>query len=140
MGKARPQSETARHHCRAGATGRAGEAGAGVMNDPAPAEAPAPVRASERFIVRRGTKFAEMSVDTYEPAQHEATVFCLHDYLGNSRDFRQLGAFLSAHNYRVVCPDMFGRGDSAYLDEPQQYRMETHLFGLMAVMQRFADQ
>jgi pimeloyl-ACP methyl ester carboxylesterase len=60
-------------------------------------------------------------------------------YLGNSQDFRQLGTFLAAHQYRVVCPDMFGRGDSAYLDDPALYRSGTFLFALMAVMQRFAD-
>jgi pimeloyl-ACP methyl ester carboxylesterase len=98
-----------------------------------------PVHATERLIIRRGSFFAEMSVDSYEPDQHQATVFCLHDYLGNSRDFRQLGAVLAAHRYRVVCPDMFGRGDSAYLDDPKLYLPATLLFALMAVMQRFAD-
>jgi pimeloyl-ACP methyl ester carboxylesterase len=96
-------------------------------------------RATERLVIRRGSFFAEMSVDSYEPEQPRATVFCLHDYLGNSRDFRQLGTFLAAHQYRVVCPDMFGRGDSAYLADPKLYRTGTYLFALMAVMQRFAD-
>jgi pimeloyl-ACP methyl ester carboxylesterase len=100
---------------------------------------PAPVHASERLIIRRGTSFAELSVDTYEPEQPRATIFCLHDYLGNSQDFRQLGAFLAAHQYRVICPDMFGRGDSAYLSDPTLYKSGTFLFSMMAVMQRFAD-
>jgi pimeloyl-ACP methyl ester carboxylesterase len=98
-----------------------------------------PVHSSERLIVRRGTDFAELSVDTYEPGQPRATIFCLHDYLGNSRDFRQLGMFLAAHQYRVVCPDMFGRGDSAYLTDPTHYHSGTFLFAMMAVLQRFAD-
>ncbi len=100
---------------------------------------PAVVHASERLVIRRGTSFAEMSVDTYEPQQPRATIFCLHDYLGNSQDFRQLGTFLAAHQYRVICPDMFGRGDSAYLSDSKLYRSGTYLFALMAVMQRFAD-
>jgi pimeloyl-ACP methyl ester carboxylesterase len=99
----------------------------------------APVHSSERLIVRRGTSFAEMSVDTYEPEQPRATIFCLHDYLGNSQDFRQLGTFLAAHQYRVVCPDMFGRGDSAYLSDATLYRPDTFLFALMSAMQRFED-
>jgi pimeloyl-ACP methyl ester carboxylesterase len=34
---------------------------------------------------------------------------------------------------------MPGRGDSAYLTDPQQYRPETFLLALMAVMQAFKD-
>ncbi len=95
--------------------------------------------ARERLVVRVGTTFAEMSVDTYVPARHRATVFCLHDFFGNSQDFRQLGTFLMGHHYRVVCPDMLGRGDSAYLSNPFHYRPAAYLFTLMAVMQKFAD-
>ncbi|WP_299642641.1 alpha/beta hydrolase [Devosia sp.] len=88
-------------------------------------------------MLRSGGGFIEMSVDTYEPAQAAATIFCLHDYWGNSRDFRQLAGFLVAHQYRVVCPDLPGRGDSAYLADAAQYRPHTFLIALMALIQRF---
>ena len=101
-----------------------------------PAEA---VRARERLMVRLGTTFAEIAVEIHEAPRPEATVFCLHDFFGNGQDFRPLAATLVANRYRVISPDMPGRGDSVYFDDPEYYRPVTYLRTLMGVMQRFAD-
>jgi pimeloyl-ACP methyl ester carboxylesterase len=44
-----------------------------------------------------------------------ATVFCLHGFTGNGSDFDYLAAFLCRNGFLVVCPDLLGRGRSAYL-------------------------
>ncbi|HET9653208.1 MAG TPA: alpha/beta hydrolase [Usitatibacter sp.] len=47
-------------------------------------------------------------------------VVCVHGYSGNSRDFDFLARELSTEA-RVVCPDVAGRGQSAWLPSPLAY-------------------
>ncbi|WP_208695336.1 MULTISPECIES: alpha/beta fold hydrolase [unclassified Mesorhizobium] len=44
-----------------------------------------------------------------------ATVFCLHGFTGNGADFDYLATFLCRNGFLVICPDLLGRGRSAYL-------------------------
>ncbi|PLK26560.1 alpha/beta fold hydrolase [Novosphingobium sp. TH158] len=48
-------------------------------------------------------------------------VFCLHGLTRNARDFDGLAPRLSAAGWRVICPDMRGRGDSGYAKESDSY-------------------
>lgn len=47
-------------------------------------------------------------------------VFCFHGLTRNARDFDKLAARL-AGEWRVICPDMRGRGDSAYAKDTATY-------------------
>ncbi|HVR91329.1 MAG TPA: alpha/beta hydrolase [Novosphingobium sp.] len=47
-------------------------------------------------------------------------VLCLHGLTRNSRDFEGLAASL-ADEWRVICPDMRGRGDSGYAKDSASY-------------------
>ncbi|MET0587671.1 MAG: alpha/beta hydrolase [Novosphingobium sp.] len=47
-------------------------------------------------------------------------VICLHGLTRNSRDFANLAARISGE-WRVICPEMRGRGDSAYAKDAQTY-------------------
>ncbi|KYQ88930.1 hypothetical protein DLAC_10512 [Tieghemostelium lacteum] len=56
--------------------------------------------------------------------------FCVHRLTGNARDFDRLAAALinDSHNRIVICPDMAGRGDSDYLEDPKDYNYFTYIY------------
>ncbi len=64
----------------------------------------------------------------YEWGDREAaeTVLCLHGLTRNGRDFDFLAHTLSAR-YRVLCPDMPGRGNSEWLAIPAAYNYATYV-------------
>jgi pimeloyl-ACP methyl ester carboxylesterase len=63
------------------------------------------------------------------------TLLCVHGLTRNSRDFDVIAQALSAH-YRVVCPDMPGRGASDYLADSAQYNYSLYLADLAALIAR----
>ena len=54
------------------------------------------------------------------------TVICAHGLTRNGRDFDVLAEALS-RDFRVVCPDMAGRGQSDWLDPPGVYAFPLYL-------------
>jgi pimeloyl-ACP methyl ester carboxylesterase len=63
------------------------------------------------------------------------TLVCVHGLTRNGRDFDTLAAALSQH-YRVVCPDMPGRGASDYLVDSAQYNYGLYLNDIAALVAR----
>jgi pimeloyl-ACP methyl ester carboxylesterase len=55
------------------------------------------------------------------PVEAEATVVCVHGLTRQARDFDYLASALSARGYRVVCPDLAGRGQSDWLPNVLDY-------------------
>ena len=62
-------------------------------------------------------------------------VLCVHGLSRNSRDFDFLAEALSA-DYRVVCMDVVGRGDSAWLEDKSNYSFSTYLSDAAALIAR----
>lgn len=89
--------------------------------------------AREFLMVQSDSAMQQVAVHTCLPQKSPATVFCVHDFFGNGRDFLPLMDMLSAEGYRVVAPDLLGRGDSAYLPEPRAYR-PVALFRIFATI------
>jgi pimeloyl-ACP methyl ester carboxylesterase len=56
-------------------------------------------------------------------------VVCVHGLTRNGRDFDALAAVL-ARTYRVICPDLPGRGHSAWLDDPMLYQAQHYVTAL----------
>jgi pimeloyl-ACP methyl ester carboxylesterase len=54
------------------------------------------------------------------------TVFCVHGLSRNGRDFDFLAEAL-AKDFRVLCPDMAGRGQSTRLTNPANYNYATYV-------------
>lgn len=52
-------------------------------------------------------------------AQHEPTVVAWHGLARTGRDMDELAEHLSKQGYRVICPDMIGRGLSQWSADPQ---------------------
>ena len=60
-------------------------------------------------------------------------VVCVHGLTRNGRDFDTLAAAL-ADRFRILCPDMPGRGDSDSLRDPNDYAFPTYLTALTAML------
>lgn len=61
-------------------------------------------------------------------------VLCLHGLTGNGRFFDEPARALSGAGYRVVCPDMVGRGKSAWLARPKDYNVRRYFSHLEALI------
>lgn len=67
-------------------------------------------------------------------ARGALTVLCLAGLTRNSRDFEALAPHL-AERYRVICPDLRGRGLSARDPQWQNYHPGTYLADLLGLLQ-----
>jgi pimeloyl-ACP methyl ester carboxylesterase len=66
-------------------------------------------------------------------------VLCLHGFNRTSQDFTPLAERL-ARRHQVICVDLAGRGQSERLQEPHQYRLETYVADLSALLGQLAYQ
>lgn len=60
---------------------------------------------------------------------------CVHGLTRNARDFDDLARALSTH-YRVVCPDVVGRGRSEWLKDPAGYGFPQYVSDMMVLLAR----
>jgi pimeloyl-ACP methyl ester carboxylesterase len=69
------------------------------------------------------------------PTPDAPVLLCVHGLTRNSRDFDMLAEALSTH-YRVVCPDMPGRGKSEWLSVPADYGYPVYLGDITTLIAR----
>jgi pimeloyl-ACP methyl ester carboxylesterase len=69
------------------------------------------------------------------PRGDAPVLLCVHGLTRNSRDFDVLAQALSAH-YRVVCPDMPGRGKSEWLSVAADYGYPVYLGDITTLIAR----
>jgi pimeloyl-ACP methyl ester carboxylesterase len=62
-------------------------------------------------------------------------VLCVHGLTRSARDFDALARAL-AGEFRVVCPDLAGRGDSEWLKNPMEYQLPVYLADLVTLIAR----
>ncbi len=62
-------------------------------------------------------------------------LLCVHGLTRCARDFDRLAAAL-ADRYRVVCPDMPGRGESGWLADPMEYATPTYVNDVVTLVAR----
>jgi pimeloyl-ACP methyl ester carboxylesterase len=62
-------------------------------------------------------------------------VICVHGLTRNCRDFDTLAQSLE-HEFRVVCPDIVGRGQSDWLADKQHYGLAQYLADINALLAR----
>lgn len=60
---------------------------------------------------------------------------CVHGLTRCARDFDRLAAAMS-DRYRVVCPDVAGRGDSDWLPEPTLYQLPQYVADMVTLIAR----
>lgn len=61
-------------------------------------------------------------------------VVCLHGLTRNARDFAALAPHLAAQGWRVLVPEMRGRGRSAYAPNPASYAVPTYVGDVHALL------
>jgi pimeloyl-ACP methyl ester carboxylesterase len=69
-----------------------------------------------------------------DPANPRVLV-CVHGLSRQGRDFDTLAAALAGH-YRVVCPDVVGRGRSDWLADPAGYAVPAYLADMVTLLAR----
>ena len=69
-----------------------------------------------------------------DPANPEVVV-CVHGLTRCARDFDNLARAL-AGRYRVVCPDVAGRGDSDWLADPKLYQIPQYVADMVTLIAR----
>lgn len=60
---------------------------------------------------------------------------CVHGLTRCARDFDFLAQALGAH-YRVICPDLPGRGDSDWLRDPMEYQLSVYIGDMVTLIAR----
>jgi pimeloyl-ACP methyl ester carboxylesterase len=81
--------------------------------------------------------FRQLAWAEWGPDAPVRTVVCVHGLTRNGRDFDPLAAALAAEGWRVVAPDMPGRGRSARL-RPQDYTYPVYAAVVAALIGRLA--
>jgi len=69
-----------------------------------------------------------------DPRNREVLV-CVHGLTRSSRDFDELARALCAQ-YRIVCPDIAGRGDSERLADPKLYTWAQYVADMVTLIAR----
>lgn len=68
-------------------------------------------------------------------AANPRVLICMHGLTRCARDFDFLAAELSP-NYRVICPDVAGRGDSDWLKNPLEYAIPIYAADMITLIAR----
>ena len=67
--------------------------------------------------------------------QNPRVLVCVHGLTRNARDFDVLAKALSGH-YRVVCPDVVGRGRSNWLRIKDHYQLQQYVADMVTLIAR----
>ncbi|MGH8688315.1 MAG: alpha/beta fold hydrolase [Burkholderiales bacterium] len=79
--------------------------------------------------------FHRVAYTDWGDADNPHVVMCVHGLSRNSRDFDYLAEALHK-DYRVVCMDVVGRGDSDWLEDRSGYTFSTYLSDAAALVAR----
>ena len=74
----------------------------------------------------------KLAYTEFGDANNPKVLFCVHGVSRCGRDFDAIAEALS-DVYRVICPDMAGRGGSDWLDDPAGYGMPVYLSDIKAL-------
>ena len=61
---------------------------------------------------------------------------CVHGLTRQGRDFDPLAVALAQCGYRVICPDLAGRGRSGWLSDPSDYALPQYASDMVTVLAR----
>ncbi len=81
------------------------------------------------------TGLHQMSYKEWGDSSNPKTLVCVHGLSRVSDDFDMLAAEL-ANDYRVICPDVVGRGRSGRLLDPQYYQIPQYVSDMVTLIAR----
>ncbi|GAB5389463.1 MAG: alpha/beta hydrolase [Alphaproteobacteria bacterium] len=79
-----------------------------------------------------------ISYAEHGPEDAENVALCIHGLTGNGRGFDPIASQLAERGWRVICPDLTGRGKSDLAPDPKMYGFRhymTDIAGLLAYLQ-----
>lgn len=95
-----------------------------------------------RPVMRRGTvqcltgnQFHHMAYTEWGEADNPHVLICVHGLTRNGRDFDVLAQILS-RDYRVICPDVAGRGQSDWLGDKAAYIVPIYVQHMVMLIAR----
>ena len=90
-------------------------------------------KSSVRCVTPSG--FHRMAYVEWGDAANPRVLVCAHGLSRCGRDFDSLAQALASH-YRVVCPDVPGRGESEWLRNPMEYVVPTYVADMVTLIAR----
>jgi pimeloyl-ACP methyl ester carboxylesterase len=82
-----------------------------------------------------GSGLHQLAYTEWGDPRNRRVLVCVHGLSRCGRDFDALARAM-AGEYRVVCPDMPGRGLSGWLKNPMEYRVETYVADMVTLLAR----
>ena len=79
--------------------------------------------------------FHRVAYTEWGEADNPRVLICVHGLTRNSRDFDVLAEALQGR-YRVICPDIVGRGQSQWMSHPSDYSYPQYLADMNALIAR----
>jgi len=89
----------------------------------------------QSFLSLGPAGFHRVAYTDWGDADNPNVVLCVHGLSRNSRDFDSLADALQ-RDYRVVCMDVVGRGESEWLEDKSEYTFSTYLCDAAALVAR----
>jgi pimeloyl-ACP methyl ester carboxylesterase len=77
-----------------------------------------------------------ISYAEWGPPDSDKIAICVHGLTRQGRDFDPLALALVRHGYRVLCPDLPGRGRSGWLRNPHDYDLPQYVRDMVMVIAR----
>lgn len=112
---------------------------ADAVTAPTPSTAQKPMHQGERFYVECSSSNASglhrMAYHTWGDPSNPRVLICVHGLTRRGSDFRTLAETL-CKNYYVVCPDVVGRGDSDFLENPMLYGIPQYVADMTTLVAR----
>ena len=80
--------------------------------------------------------FNTIAYQEWGPRHASKVAFCVHGLTRNSHDFDFFAEKLAKRGWRVVCPDLPGRGDSGWLADASAYNLPNYVQHMAALIAR----
>lgn len=107
-----------------------------MRSRPLPDWVPAGLAMRERKVQCLGPKgLHQIAYTEWGDPRNRRVLVCVHGLTRNGRDFDYLASQL-ADEYRVICPDVVGRGQSDWLADPADYGFPQYLNDMVTLLAR----
>ena len=149
---ARPRAVNPKLPLRPPETGAAAAGAAGAPTrspgaDPAKRTAPTWARSSTWARFRRGRvlsvarqQFHHIAYTEWGDPRTDQIVLCVHGLSRQGRDFDALAIALAERGYRVICPDLVGRGQSGRLSHADDYALPQYAVDMTMLLARIGTE
>lgn len=98
-------------------------------------EAPRPDREAT-YLGLSPSGFHELAYTDWGPVDDPRPIICVHGLTRQGRDFDYLAGALVAAGRRIICPDLPGRGRSAWLSKADDYALPQYCADMNALIAR----